>query len=688
MIEWTDDGDSEDLIFKINNKGSESIIYTADNNQVTFLCDPSRFDLWRSILRFRYFALGENCTSISWIDYYFVKYHDGKQRLVPYEPQPEFKDTFPNITVHLRPPDLQQTTLRLQKEINGKIQNLIIHMYPTTSNFLIQGGACNKWVVYEFMILCKAVDCLERGVASAHLNINFRALPTFNPTESCLSKLELLEQDSDIETKPNDIDQAIDRGQVSCLDDMADSSFENELDLELSYFNNVATEPPKTKMNSLTSDSNFNNATDYHELDSVISDDTLEITTDICKRQEVTVSEPKHIINSSSSAEMIDLIDLYSEIIPTNCINTPDHKPKDLNMYLQVENTDVKILSCGANLSNFDDHDTSDNTLTNNSKNIDLQVTKDTSSEIVDDKIPENEITNDSRGVELKDLRPITDTTSNHSKESELNDVEPTEKHETSQTPTNVESVTISKDNQLKHEDEKQDKLYAEINQTEVAPNDTQPGKYVLQTTPVLNITTSNLNHTTKSSDNQLYVPTFIGLNHEMNDHVNEDRTNGLVMSVQETNSIQNIKSSITLHIKKADKVKHYLGHTSENKTNTNEPKSNYHTASGTLCKTSVNYGTQTLNSEEAHKTHLSCDVKISQGTQTTNNQENNHSNCYKEIETLRKMIFNLQLQLCEISDTCNSINLKINTSITKDKCELPESNPDNHLSKKTCKRQ
>ena len=83
------------------------------------------------------------------------------------------------------------------------------------------------------MILGKAVDCLEHGLATAHQEINFRALPTLNPTESCIMKLEQLDIDSGdpsskttisvseslvINQNPNEADQTIDMDKsLNCM---------------------------------------------------------------------------------------------------------------------------------------------------------------------------------------------------------------------------------------------------------------------------------------------------------------------------------------------------------------------------------------------------------------------------------------------------------------------------------------
>ena len=599
MMEWIDDGDSEDLIFKINNKGSESIIYTADNNQVTFLCDPSRFDLWRSILRFRYFALGEKCTSISWIDYYF-KYYDGKHRLVPYESQPEFKDTFPNITVHLRPPDLQQTTLRLQKEIHSKIQNLVIHMYPTTSNFLIQGGACNKWVVYEFMILCKAVDCLERGVASAHLNINFRALPTLNPTESCLSKLELLEKDTDIETIPNVSHQAIDKGHVSCLDDMADSSFENEL--ELSYYN-IVTEP------------------------NIISDATLNDTTDFSKSnyhvdlEEVNVPEQNTIVKSLPCAEIIDLIDLSSETTTTNCMNTEitqlnlDCKPKDLTTNLQAENTELNILSCGTSSSRSDEQGTCDNALNNNIKNTIPELPK---SPRVNSQMYKH--------VHFDYKREQSSKREQKQEVCREQGMEPENYAQTNRNLVDLEYIEckIMDKKDRKNSREHNGKANKSV-QTRIT--DIQPK------THSIDCQTMMIEIDSITADSEKYTK-------------NERETLNEVINKHEYNVTNSKDKEFETRINEFD-----------------------------MCTKDKTYVKQAMN-EERKTTDKSADTG------------NAHLNCCKEILTLKQMIFNLQLQLCELSDTCTSMNTKLTTITNVHQIAESDVNnsKDNHKVEQTAK--
>ena len=180
----SDNVDDDDIFFNLSGSKKEFIQYTADKNEVTFKSDPSRFHLWRSVLRYRYFALKEKCIDIKWTDYYYCT---ETRSLKPLPDQPKYTDTFPHITIQKLPECLQQTTLRLRKEIDGATRLLVIHMYNTTQNFLVQGSACNKWVLYEFLILGKVVDILEneKGLVSryAHKEINFRALPTLSPTD-------------------------------------------------------------------------------------------------------------------------------------------------------------------------------------------------------------------------------------------------------------------------------------------------------------------------------------------------------------------------------------------------------------------------------------------------------------------------------------------------------------------------
>ena len=140
---------------------TEYIKYTADKHEVTFECDPHRFHLWRSMIRYRYFGfgLGHEWRDLHWSDWL---YDQEKRCNLPIQPTLQYQDTFPEITVHSYPNDLAMTTCRLIKGSGKNSKKLVINMYPTTSNFLIQGKATGMWIVQEFQNYIEAVNLLEK----------------------------------------------------------------------------------------------------------------------------------------------------------------------------------------------------------------------------------------------------------------------------------------------------------------------------------------------------------------------------------------------------------------------------------------------------------------------------------------------------------------------------------------------
>ena len=753
---------TQDLFFKISNSGSESIIYTADDNEVTFVSHPNRFDLWRSILRYRYYALGEDCLSISWTDY-FNKYSCGKRQLVPYEHQLKYDDTFPAVTVHRRPTDLQQTTLRLQKEVSGRTENLVIHMYPTTSTFLIQGGACNKWVVYEFMMLGKAVDCLERGVVHAHHEVNFRALPTLNPTQHCLSKLELLERDLSDQSSQSVIndttlsiststvienknDQATDRDKtLNCIhtnkypndssdtslqhalqtlhqEELLDSSFETELDLEcyddcstkpkindifeteldFKNYDSYSTKPNindklEVETNSMNSENALIDTTDYHGsvLDTSLikilevesSDRTKQTATNVTSIPKTPTTEyhetisktlaneyqgtilqtsateyhsmNKVIDNNATEQRILDLNEGKVQFVNNVDKTEPrifehrilDLNEEEINLVKNVDKTKPETLERELNTIAVNFHD---NIATEQS----TTTAEHTSS--ITTPVANRTSTNDTRPsatydkmIDLIDLTspmPLINTTSiDLSNENKLNNGVINLQHYTNKS---ISTHSHKEVNGMKDIDENLSTRKRDVNPAmELQEN--------ILITSQRNLNLNSFDETTTLSNDLKHCTDWINNQHIMMSE-NLEKLSSYDVSISQASNLSptektaNRKDDMNLIDKCSEKQKVLIG-------NLNSDNS-YGDVENTSMSTSQNIDNG-----------ISSKVTISSVTKENGEDALCNNDLLKliekqtlETETLRKMIYNLQLQMCDLSNTCKIINQKLDVLYLK----------------------
>ena len=123
---------------------SLAVIKTTDDpNQVTFQPIPEHFPIWVAVLRYRYMVhLPTLGLSNTWTDY------SRKEK-----PKPDlfvidhirYKDD--EISVRPLPKEVVQSTIRAHR--NNKLV-LVMHLYYTTCNILVQGKRCIKWVEEDF----------------------------------------------------------------------------------------------------------------------------------------------------------------------------------------------------------------------------------------------------------------------------------------------------------------------------------------------------------------------------------------------------------------------------------------------------------------------------------------------------------------------------------------------------------
>ena len=123
---------------------SLAVIRTTDDpNQVTFQPIPEHFPIWVAVLRYRYMVhLPTLGLSNTWTDY------SRKEK-----PKPDlfvidhirYKDD--EISVRPLPKEVVQSTIRANR--NNKLV-LVMHLYYTTCNVLVQGTRCIKWVEEDF----------------------------------------------------------------------------------------------------------------------------------------------------------------------------------------------------------------------------------------------------------------------------------------------------------------------------------------------------------------------------------------------------------------------------------------------------------------------------------------------------------------------------------------------------------
>ena len=139
----------------------EFIEYKNHPDEVTFQTTVQRFDLWRSLFRYRYYVLnfGNESTEKVWIDYENIGLFERRLDIIKLS----YLDKLSQITVFPSPTKLHQTTLRIQNGLGKTQKKLIIHMYPTTSNFLVQGKSCRDWISYEFQCLCSIVNSMQKS---------------------------------------------------------------------------------------------------------------------------------------------------------------------------------------------------------------------------------------------------------------------------------------------------------------------------------------------------------------------------------------------------------------------------------------------------------------------------------------------------------------------------------------------
>ena len=139
----------------------EFIEYKNHPDEVTFQTTVQRFDIWRSLFRYRYYVLsfGNDSTERVWIDYENIGLFERRLDIIKLS----YIDKLSHITIFPSPTKLHQTTLRIQNGLGKTHKKLVIHMYPTTSNFLIQGKCCRDWISYEFKSLCNIVNSMQQS---------------------------------------------------------------------------------------------------------------------------------------------------------------------------------------------------------------------------------------------------------------------------------------------------------------------------------------------------------------------------------------------------------------------------------------------------------------------------------------------------------------------------------------------
>ena len=126
-----------------------------DPNEVTFRTTTESLPFWRAVLRYRYVtdipAVREYTTT--WIDYERVDGHLQEIAL-------DYDDSAPCVSAI--PALLCQTTVRLH---HGDLKQLVMHLYWTNGNILVQGRKCRCWVQDEFKRLQAVVRILAESVS-------------------------------------------------------------------------------------------------------------------------------------------------------------------------------------------------------------------------------------------------------------------------------------------------------------------------------------------------------------------------------------------------------------------------------------------------------------------------------------------------------------------------------------------
>ena len=111
------------------------------------------------LFRYRYYVLnfGNDATAKSWTDYEDIGLFQRHLDIIKLC----YQDKQSEIILFKSPSKLDQTTLRIENGLGKAQKKLVIHMYPTTQNFMIQGKCCRDWIAYEFKSLCKIVTEIQ-----------------------------------------------------------------------------------------------------------------------------------------------------------------------------------------------------------------------------------------------------------------------------------------------------------------------------------------------------------------------------------------------------------------------------------------------------------------------------------------------------------------------------------------------
>jgi len=141
---------------KRENCSKRAIIETkCDPIQVTFLTDTNTvFPAWVAVLRYRYVThLPQAGLTTTWVDY---ERSDDLNTKIVIVNNVKYNDE--EITVRPLPKHVVQTTIRVHR--NDK-QLLVMHLYYTNGNVLVQGATCIKWVKEDFERLQSVVLILS-----------------------------------------------------------------------------------------------------------------------------------------------------------------------------------------------------------------------------------------------------------------------------------------------------------------------------------------------------------------------------------------------------------------------------------------------------------------------------------------------------------------------------------------------
>ena len=128
----------------------EIIELKKDKNQITFRCQQAVLPHWKAVIRYRYAVdLPSNGCSVLWTDYIY-----SNKKLV--KTKYDYDDT--TLNVAKIPTDWAQTSIRLT---TNESLVIVLHVYATTCNILVQGKGCQQWIRHEFRRLQSVVHALH-----------------------------------------------------------------------------------------------------------------------------------------------------------------------------------------------------------------------------------------------------------------------------------------------------------------------------------------------------------------------------------------------------------------------------------------------------------------------------------------------------------------------------------------------